>query len=174
MTGPTLRTDRMSKIWAAVRGKERFTLEDVCTWTGEPKNGVWHVLNKLVESGHLVELMPSGKKPQRYDAVEKRQTHAGTPEYQMWQTAKAMRMFSATDLKAHLATTDVTLKKVEAYLRVLLKGGYLRVVQKAVPGERVARYQLVRDTGPKPPVSKRIRVIIDPNTGETIGTGAGL
>lgn len=93
-----------------------------------------------------------------------------TPEENMWHALRRLRTASATDLAAH-ATTDtvtVTVEAASAYCRVLLAAGYLRVSRKANPkNARAAIYNLARDTGPKPPKPKRIRAVVDPNTGDT-------
>ena len=39
----------------------------------------------------------------------------------------------------------------------------MRVTRKAKPGVNEAFYRLIRDTGPRAPVEKRVRAIYDPN-----------
>ncbi|MBN8290561.1 hypothetical protein JI664_01155 [Rhodobacter sp. NTK016B] len=92
-----------------------------------------------------------------------------TPELNMWRTIRAMRVaFTPTDIAAH-ATTDtveVSQKQARNYCQMLTRAGYLRVVRKALPPRREAVYQLIRDTGPRPPRERRLRVVWDDNEGE--------
>ena len=75
-----------------------------------------------------------------------------------------------TDLAAHANTETVAVSQADAaaYCRALLAAGYLRVSVKASPkSAREAIYRLARDTGPRPPREKRVRAVVDANTGET-------
>jgi len=93
-----------------------------------------------------------------------------TPAENMWHAARRLRTFSPTDLAAHATTETVAVSQADAaaYCRALLAAGYLRVSVKASPkSAREAIYRLARDTGPRPPREKRVRAVIDANTGET-------
>jgi hypothetical protein len=70
----------------------------------------------------------------------------------------------------------VTEATAKAYLKMLLACGYLRVTKKAVPKFSQARYRLIRNHGPKPPMVQRVKQIFDPNTREVFrpARGAGL
>lgn len=83
---------------------------------------------------------------------------------QLWTSARGLKVFSATDLAAH-CTPEVgaTKPEVSAYCQMLLRGGYLKVVQLASPPSREARYRLIRDTGPKAPREKRVMAVWDEN-----------
>lgn len=93
-----------------------------------------------------------------------------TAQDNMWFTIRRLRLVTPTDLAAH-ATTDtvqVSVEEAAAYCRALLAAGYLRVSRKAAPKSgREAMYNLAKDTGPKPPREKRVRAVVDPNTGAT-------
>lgn len=88
-----------------------------------------------------------------------------TPEGNMWAAARQMSTFSPVDLAAHAATDDlaVTLEEARAYCRVLMRGEYLKVVRKAVPGKKEAIYRLRRNTGPLPPRERRVTGVWDAN-----------
>ncbi len=93
-----------------------------------------------------------------------------TPAENMWHAARRLRTFSPTDLAAHANTETVAVSQADAaaYCRALLAAGYLRVSVKASPkSAREAIYRLARDTGPRPPREKRVRAVVDANTGET-------
>lgn len=83
---------------------------------------------------------------------------------QFWRTARKLKSFTAIDLIAH-CTPEVKATREEAagYAGALLRAGYLRVLQTAIPGEREARYQLVSNTGPQPPREQRVRGVWDDN-----------
>ena len=55
---------------------------------------------------------------------------------------------------------------VRNFVNLLLRSGYLKVLRKARHGKHLARYRLIRNTGPKPPVEKRVRATWDPNLHE--------
>jgi hypothetical protein len=98
-----------------------------------------------------------------------------TPEENMWRTARLLGAFGPTDIAIHATTTDVKVSEDDAhrYIQVLLRGGYLRVVSPARVSKKggsltrvQARYRLIRNTGPRPPVERRITVVVDANLGE--------
>jgi hypothetical protein len=83
---------------------------------------------------------------------------------QLWTGARGLKKFTAVDLMAHCrADLKADLKEASSYCQALLRGGYLRVVRTAVPGQRDAVYQLVRNTGPRAPLEKRVSAIWDQN-----------
>lgn len=88
-----------------------------------------------------------------------------TPEGNMWAAARQMATFSPLDLAAHAATDDmaVTVEDAKSFCRVLMRGAYLKVVRKAVPGKKEAVYRLRRNTGPLPPRERRVTGIWDAN-----------
>lgn len=86
-------------------------------------------------------------------------------EGNLWRSMRGLNMFSPVDLSTTATTEDTSVTEEEAhkYTQALLKAGYLCVRQKAVPGKRPAIYQLVKNTGPRPPEVKRLRVVVDHN-----------
>lgn len=82
----------------------------------------------------------------------------------MWLTARKLRHFSYRDLAAFSSKVDE--ETARGFCALLLRAGYVKVNQRAKPGVRLARYHLVRDTGPHPPVERRIRAVWDENLGE--------
>jgi len=87
----------------------------------------------------------------------------------MWRSMRHLRKaFTPTDVAAH-ATTDVvgvSAAEAQLYCQMLARAGYLRVVRKALPPRREAVYQLIKDTGPRPPRERRVRVVWDDNLAE--------
>lgn len=161
--------------WAAAQGMGEFGAAEIAQITGTSieraeliirgwlVDGAVEIAQMRVGSARqLVRVVP-GSEP----SVKPRNR---TPEENMWHTFRRLRTASPTDLAAH-ATTDsvtVTVEDAAAYCRALLAAGYLRVSRKASPkSARLAIYNLARDTGPKPPKPKRVRAVVDPNTGDT-------
>ena len=93
----------------------------------------------------------------------------GSRETNMWRAMRGLGGFTPLDIAAHAdtGTVRVTVEDARAYIGVLFRHDYLRCTRKADPSKgREASYKLIRNTGPKAPVLKRIRAVIDPNTGE--------
>lgn len=93
----------------------------------------------------------------------------GLAQEQMWRTLRMMKGdTNARELAAHASTPEVPVRESAAadYLGNLHRAGYLACVK---PGKGVgrggiqARYRLVRDTGPRPPMVCRTHAIYDPN-----------
>jgi hypothetical protein len=91
----------------------------------------------------------------------------------LWRAMRMLQGFSPVDLAAHAATPTVAVSPEDAaaYCQTLTRAGYLRVVRKAAPPLRPAIYRLVRNTGPLPPVLRRVRAVIDGNTGQIVHVG---
>lgn len=129
-----------------------------------------------LEAEGLVECLPErGARKQKVFRLADRARSAAPPPLpdqtvvgNCWQIARRLKTFSPVDMAAH-ATTDrlaVSADEARDYCRLLLRGGYVRVAVKAIPGKREAVYRLVRDTGPLPPVERRVRAIVDQNDRE--------
>lgn len=90
----------------------------------------------------------------------------GRREGVMWSTMRVLKTFTPQDVLTAMADArdDIDLQRVEGYCRLLLKAGYLSVVEKARSGVRPARYLLAKDTGPLPPVQRMLAVVVDGNT----------
>ena len=114
-----------------------------------PKSGSGRKIYEVVAPHEVVPVVVTG------DGVD-----------QMWTAMRKLTAFSAVDLAAHCAA-PVSLEEARAYCRLLLTGGYLRVVQKAVPNRREAIYRLSNVTGVGAPRERRVRCIVDPNLGKT-------
>ena len=90
---------------------------------------------------------------------------SGTPLERCWRAARGLREFSPAVLAMHAASATVPVAEEDAasLCRTLLRAGYLRVLQKAVPKRQSAVYRLIRDTGPQVPVERRVVTVWDPN-----------
>ena len=94
----------------------------------------------------------------------------GLAQEQMWRTLRMMNSdTNFRELAAHASTPDVPVAAAAAsdYLQVLFHAGYLTQTRVGGPGKQ-ARYKLKKNTGPRPPMVCRTRVLYDPNVGEVV------
>lgn len=104
-----------------------------------------------------------------------RPVKAGLKQEQMW---RVMRMLRGADinyreLAAHASTPEIQVDPTAAnsYLQDLFGAKYLQRTAEGKGRGRggvPARYRLVSDTGPKPPLVTRVNGIFDPNLGQLI------
>lgn len=95
----------------------------------------------------------------------------GLAQEQMWRTLRMMSGdTNARELTAHATTAAVPISEVAArdYLRALFNAGYLACTKEGHGSGRggvQARYRLLvaRNTGPRPPMICRAKVVYDPN-----------
>lgn len=165
-TQPTAR----DRAWDQVKGLPSFTVDQVADLTGvkrETARGycrTWELEGKARVSerpfGKPMVYTPSGTVP----PIEG-YTPTGSPEGNMWTVMRRLRQFSPTDLAAHsnAGGVEVTIDQARVYARALMSAGYLKVRVTAQPGIREAVYQLIGNTGPRPPVVKRVSGVFDPN-----------
>lgn len=163
------------KVWDQVRALGRFTADDLTDVAS--RAAIQNYLHSWERSGAI---RFDGKDGQRllYIQIEQDETappvqardgspaRRGRPADHMWTAARMLMSFTPRDLAAHSTTDEVQVSEDDARLfcAMLMRGSYLRVLRKAQPGKREARYKLVRNTGPRPPVEKRLRAIWDENT----------
>lgn len=90
----------------------------------------------------------------------------GTPQGNMWNAMRGQRSFTPTDIAtmSHTSTVSVSLEDATAYCQMLARAGYLAVIRKAKPPKIEAAYRLTNWTGPRPPVLRRLRAVVDQNT----------
>lgn len=92
----------------------------------------------------------------------------GAGTVNMWRSMRMLGKFGYIDVALHSSTPTVTVppQAAQAYCKMLLATGFLRVIQKADPVKgRKAIYRLIRNDGPKPPMIQRVKQVYDPNTG---------
>jgi hypothetical protein len=98
----------------------------------------------------------------------------GLAQEQMWRTLRTLKGdTNAHELAAHASTPAVPVEPVAAdsYLRTLRYAGYMACTQEGRPGGRLARparYRLISNTGPRPPMVCRADAVYDPNLGKTV------
>lgn len=98
----------------------------------------------------------------------------GLAQEQMWRTLRLLKGdTNARELAAHASTPAVPVRETAAadYLRNLLCASYLRETRRGHGTGRggvQARFQLIANTGPRPPMVCRADAIYDPNLGKTV------
>ncbi|WP_010142193.1 hypothetical protein [Oceanicola sp. S124] len=167
-------------IWEAIQANaEGFTIALLHARSLANRKTISDYLAGLIAAGYVVK--HDHPEQPTYDLVKDGGHHAprvrkdGTPVTQgagaenMWRSIYMLREFTHEDIAAHATTLSVQVTKETAktYVSMLLKCGYLKVLRKAEPVKgRLAKYQLVRNTGPLPPKIQRVKRIYDPNTHE--------
>jgi len=83
----------------------------------------------------------------------------------IWAAMRTLNVFCPEDIMTALAGggLDITRSDIQSYCTTLVQSKYLSVLARAKPGTSSARYRLVKNTGPLPPVRKRMTVLVDPN-----------
>ena len=149
---------------------DRFTREQMMALENVSRIAAKRFFARLKETGHLHMVAKIGSVPLystrdpgeiRDQAKDKRLS----PQGRIWTAMRIARNFTPQDLQAGLGQSDdpVSLKQVQRFCSLLTEAGYLRATQKARNGKHPAKYQLVRNTGPLPPTSKKLPVIVDEN-----------
>lgn len=90
-----------------------------------------------------------GSKPGHALGSHKQQC-AAEGRARIWQAVRVMRRFKVADIEM---ATELKNGAIGLFLRTLARAGYLQVVFKA-RGLRPTVYQLVRDSGPLPPMRR--------------------
>lgn len=171
------------EIWEAIRARSGdFTIAGLMDATGANRKTIEDYLRCLIPGG-VVE--PVGDS--QFRLIDDRGYHAprlnrsGKPVTQgagienMWRSMRGLGQFTALDIAIHSTNAHVIVSEptAKSYTSMLMRTGYLRVVQKAVPGKRPAIYRLIRNSGPKPPQVQRVKHVFDPNTREVHVPGGG-
>lgn len=166
-------------MWEAMRRLKRFIRADLDGLEIE-RDTIRTYLQGLVRSGYVVVVTPQGRHtPAMYELVKDvgleapRVRRDGTPVEQgqsrehMWRAMKMLPSFTFVDLAVNASTEEmhVTEQDAKDYVKHLLRAKYLAVLTPATP-RRKATYRLHRNTGPKPPMVTRAKIVFDPNLGK--------
>lgn len=161
-------------IWEATQGHDQLEMSAVRDY----RRGLVgaDILTCVRKATHntpaLFELaIDEGAEAPRVDRNGKRVTQ-GLAQEAMWRTLRLKQGdTNARELAAHAATgtAPVSEETANIYLRTLAKAGYLIVTAESTHvrgrGKTQARYRLRpdRNTGPRPPMICRTKVVFDPN-----------
>lgn len=173
------------RVWDLIRvHRAGFELLDVCP--GNVPTDTARTYVKSLERAGIIG--PAGDREgtlpchriKRYALLDDRGIEAprihrdGTPvthglaQEQMWRTLRTLKGdINARELAAHASTPVVPVSAEAAgdYLRNLHLAGYAQCTQPGQAGFRgkPARYRLISNTGPRPPMVQRTDAMYDPN-----------
>ena len=161
--------------WTKAEGMPRFGYADISNAVGISIEQATRIVRGWLREGALDEVQaPSGASRALWrckaDFVRIEPLRQRTAEENMWTHMRKARSFTPTDLSAHATTETVQVdpKTAAEYCRALLETGFLSVARRAAPAMgREAIYRIVDETGPQAPVVRRVRAVVDPNTGAT-------
>lgn len=156
--------------WSEAERRGQYTHADLATAAGVSDRwiSIWSQTWEADGKVRCIEGAGPGRTRKRYEVIAQGEVAPpmrGDATEQMWTVMrKSPQGFTPTDLVAQIAV-ETSIEDARAYCHSLLNGGYLRCVAKAVPKRREAVYRLVSVTGIKAPRLKRLRCIVDPNSG---------
>lgn len=157
------------QIWDALVAEGPVSVGDIAQLVGLTEGAVRRYLRAWrtegfahhTKTGHSVKWQVAP-----YDAAFPASPVPATPPEAIWRVMRALGRFSASDIQLVLRSgpLQVSERVLHEYIRALLPAGYLRVLVRAEPARGIlARYQLVRDTGPLPSAVERRQVVRDRN-----------
>ncbi|MEP0406290.1 hypothetical protein [Roseibium sp.] len=183
--------------WSVIRdlGKDgaAFTFAEIAGRCNDPKDDcITDFLRRLVKAGfvkvtstrRITTNVGSTTDQRTYELIKRpsatpilnrdgRAGKQGLGQVQLWNAIRAMARFDATELAIAASTDEVSIERQSAlaYCRHLEKAGYLQIIRKG--SGRVSRVWRLRpklNTGPKPPMILRTKMVWDQNRAEIIGT----
>ena len=167
-------------FWTFARSVVRFSTEDVTRACGFTENKRNAILRNLMQS-KLIWEWGRENRILYYTALTPKEQHARSKDLRrtkfgdIWTAIRIRRLFFPEDILASLVGNDIpiTLRDVVDYCKMLQKAGYLQEVHQTRSATPNKRYRLVRNTGPLPPVKKRVAVVIDCNEDRIVHTAMG-
>lgn len=167
---PDLRTEVAAKLWEAALEKGTFTAPELAKLTGSAPSSAAHIIPRWEIEGFLRKTGKGAHGAQAWSLVHEARRPYGPEETRMWMTIRSLRTFSFRDVAVSSSLEDapVDLHVAEKFVRMLIRSGHVRERVAAKPGVSEARFQLTKNTGPKPPFTRRVTVYVDPNTGEVL------
>ncbi|WP_126456701.1 hypothetical protein [Sulfuriflexus mobilis] len=91
----------------------------------------------------------------------------------MWRSMKVLQEFNKNELALHASTEDRPVPPCDAklYMRYLKYAGYIVVVKESLgPVAERCRFLPSKNTGPCPPIVRRVGQVYDPNLDEIVWT----
>ncbi|WP_321276952.1 hypothetical protein [Thiomicrorhabdus indica] len=96
----------------------------------------------------------------------------GKSRQQMWNTMRINGQFNYRELATFASTEDhaVSERDAQDYVVHLHKAGYLMQISEPNPNGKLAVYKLkpTHNTGPKPPLVQRTKIVVDQNTRQIV------
>lgn len=179
--------DGRQEMWTALKAvPETITVTAIANQTGIHRSSVLRYLQALTAGGYLEACPAAVGQAGSWRLIRNVGHHAprvrrdGSPvtqgevTAQLWQAMVGLKDFDCRDLLQN-ASIEIPEATAKDYCKRLLAAGYLRVLVKADPHKaRLARYRLIRSSGPRAPQVQRVRQIYDPNTGAVYALEGGL
>lgn len=166
-------------MWLAIKKTpETITISDLVAHTGLNRVTVLRYLKGLTAAGYLRHDPAPAGAASSWSLVRDVGYHAprvradgsavtqGEVTEQLWTAMCGLRDgFDFRDLM-QAGSIEISEDTARDYCKRLLAAGYLRVLTMANPAAgRIARYRLIRPSGPQAPQVQRVRQVYDPNTG---------
>ena len=169
MSGPELTTANMAQVWQAAKEfNTSFTIGELHEKSGVPRSSIQHMVARWMLKGHLTS--NGASRNARFEIAQTTQSELTGRDQRIWNIMRRFRTFTIRDVAAwsSLPEEPVSEQDVLRFLRPLLDAEYVRRRRKAKPGHHPAEYQMLRNTGPFPPMQQRVQVLYDPNTTELV------
>lgn len=179
--GSGRRTNGREAIWTAIRELKTFTAQDLSRKSGETVDASRDYVRGLCAAGFVEPAGHSGAfkrasfnlvKDPGLDAPRVRRDGTIVPEPgrdRMWRSMRILKDFSIKDLVATASLQEAPIAEGEAafYCLCLARAGFLYEIQ---PNKRF-RFLPSQYTGPRSPMVRRVREVVDANTGEVKWSG---
>lgn len=172
-------------VWTEVRKLKEFSAIELHDAMPAPRleiDAIQYYLRGWNKAGYISEVQLKGRGvacKKRYTLVKDTGVHPpivnvhgkaitnGLGRQQMWTAIRMTRQFNFKQLAAIASTDDLQVSEVDAesFVSILHRAGYLRMVSPSSNNGTIAVYTLIpsRNTGPKPPLVQRTKVVIDQN-----------
>ena len=160
------RNDREKRMWNYMMRHPRFRYSDVMQEARVSRHHMDCFAAKLRHAKLLKPVAREGS-DQFFTVMDQTAANAfeakkrGKREGVMWTAIRSLKSFSLAEVQLVIGKVEQTIteKHLADYCAVLLKADYLAVIRKG----KEPRYQLVKDTGPLPPVKRTVQVLVDGN-----------
>ncbi|MBF0283610.1 MAG: hypothetical protein HQL51_04030 [Magnetococcales bacterium] len=149
------------QVWESVRTRRRFTFKNLTDDTNVHADTIRDYLKCLLAGGFVQRFgdeyeLVRDVGPEHPRVREDGSLVARSDRQKMWQAMRIARVFTLDGMAAH----GFNRLNVDDYLNRLARGGILRRLD-GQGGK--ARFQLIKDVGPKAPQIKKDKTIHDPN-----------
>ena len=149
------------QAWKVMRGRQYFTSADLASETGMSLRSAQTLLRKLSRAGVVACVEARKPGPEGLcDVFELRAEPHRVPvevdpayywQQQAWQAARIKRRFTASEVLRCMGDGLISRRRLSAWLKALVRAGYLHRVGRVVPGQETV-FSLAVDAGPEPPV----------------------
>ena len=178
-TSKNRRADVETKAWALAQRFGTFGYAEIASELTISMEAATKIIRTWEDMGRVcVKHGGNGAGRKRFEITKEHREpadHAGKVAQQLWNGMMGLKSFTPSLLAGHCRPDlGVTREMASDYCQALLRAGYLRVQQLAIPDEREALYLLINKTGMRAPRERRVRAVWDDNAGAYVYiAGAG-